>query len=145
MPATYRTRRSIPEGFRAKLVLVIDDDQDIQKLLRDVLERDQYDVALATTAEDGLELARNIKVDLLISDIFMHGQGGLWAIKSIKEQDPELKVIAMSGGWSGLSADQVIRAATKVGADHGMTKPFDLKAFKASVEQLIGPALEVRV
>jgi DNA-binding response OmpR family regulator len=143
--AINRSKRTLPRGVRGKVVLVIEDDKEIRLVVAHALQKKDYDVVLVDTAEDGINLINDIAVDLVITDIFMRGKGGLWAIQSIKQKKPELKVLSMSGGWRGLAGEDVTRAAQKVGADLGLNKPFELPELYAAVESLIGGALEIRI
>ena len=60
-----------------KSILVIDDEKDIQKLLQYNLEKEGYQVSAAKTGEEGLELARTKKPDLIILDLMLPGVDGL--------------------------------------------------------------------
>ncbi len=79
-------------------VLVIDDDPQIRKLFRKVLEEEGLVVVDAPEGREGLRLFYADKFDLVITDLFMPKIDGLTVISSIKRAAPQVKVIGVSGG-----------------------------------------------
>lgn len=114
-------------------ILLIDDELDIRDSAAAVLQREGYDVTVAKDAESGLQAVREQKFDLVICDIIMPGVDGVQAINSIRDTNPEIKIIAISGGGNiGLSSYEpeaitttaYLQAATEAGAYGVLTKPF---------------------
>ena len=114
-------------------ILLIDDELDIRDSTAAVLRREGYDVMVAKDAESGLRAVREQKFDLVICDIIMPGVDGVQAINSIRDTNPDIKIIAISGGGNiGLSSYEpeaitttaYLRAATEAGAYSVLTKPF---------------------
>ena len=86
--------------------------------------------------EDALKELDEMSVDLVITDIFMPGIGGIEGITMLKIQAPEMPVIAMSGGWDTLSPDESVNAAVKIGARGGLAKPIKPKELKSLLDKL---------
>ena len=104
-------------------VLVIDDDKFVRISIRTVLEADGYDVDEAKDAFEGMALQKAFKFDAVIVDLLMPHKDGLETIQSLKEYNPNLPILAISGGAS--SAHQsFLNAATLMGATATLEKPF---------------------
>ncbi len=126
----------------AATVLVVDDERNIRRTLRMVLEGEGYGVEEAEAAEAIDEVLASHAVDLLILDIRLPGEDGLSALKRLRERHPGLPVIMVSGHAS--IADAV--EATRLGALDFFEKPLDrdrvLIAVRNAVER---GALQERV
>ncbi len=118
-------------------VLVIDDAESHASLVSRVFKKNGYDVAVAGNAEDGLAMFANRSFDLVITDIFMKGIGGLKAIDKIREAHPDILIIAMSAGYSDMSAEAALNSAREIGADAVLPKPFPLADLMATVLRLL--------
>jgi DNA-binding NtrC family response regulator len=120
-----------------KRVLVIDDDDQIRSLLREMLELVGYVVVDAPDGKSGARLFRKQPTDLVITDIFMPEQEGLETIRELRRDYPEVKIIAISGGGAtGHLA--YLPAAEKFGALRTFSKPFDLHEMLDAVRELLG-------
>jgi len=80
----------ITNGGRAKTVLVIDDDPNSRELLARHITSEGMQVITASSGEEGLERARQLKPDVITLDMFMEGFSGLDVLGALKE-DPELR------------------------------------------------------
>lgn len=78
-----------PGGKNTHHILVIDDDEHIRDLMKRLLSREGYYVSVASSGEQGLEMARVIKPDVITLDVLMPGQDG-WSVLSQLKSDPEL-------------------------------------------------------
>jgi len=101
-------------------VLIIDDDEQIRKLLRSILDT-EYDCVTVGSAEDALSLLKVIRFELVISDINMSGMSGLDLVPYVVKESPETVVVMVSGRDNIDTAIQAMRA----GAFDYITKPFD--------------------
>ena len=101
-------------------ILIVDDQRNARLTLAMVLRRDGHGVIEAATAADALEQV-GPDVDLLITDLRLGGQDGLWLLNGVKARAPELPVIIMTGFGTIEGAVQAMRA----GACDYVTKPFD--------------------
>ena len=120
-------------------VLVVDDDQDVREMLRQMLERAGYGVSIATNGKEALTEYRAAPADLMVTDIVMPEKEGLETILDLRKDFPDVKIIAISGGGR-LGPQNYIEMASAFGAKRTFTKPLDRKEFLAAVSDLIGPA-----
>ncbi len=77
---------------------------------------------------------------LVITDIFMAGMSGLVGIEKIRELSSNIQIIAMSAGYSDMSAEDALKTGRKIGADTILSKPFPL----ADLRETVAPLLENR-
>ncbi len=82
-------------------VLVVEDEEVVRRLVRQVLEQAGYDVADAADGAEALELAASRRIDLLLTDMTMPGLSGREVAEQLRAAQPELKVIYMSGYADG--------------------------------------------
>jgi DNA-binding NtrC family response regulator len=117
-------------------ILIIDDDHHILLMVKKMLERAGYEVDLASNGEQGLELFKKIRADLVITDIIMPEKEGLETIREMKKMQSDLKIIAMSGGGK-ISADNYLETARIFGASMVLEKPFSQNTMVDAVNQLL--------
>src|SRR5512147_434563 len=101
-------------------VLVIDDEEIMRDILGTLLEREGYSVRLASSGQEGLDLARSLPFDAVIVDVMMPGIDGLQVLDELKKHDEELPVLMVTAYASMESAI----SAMKKGAFDYITKPF---------------------
>jgi two-component system response regulator PilR (NtrC family) len=101
-------------------VLVIDDEEIMRDILGTLLEREGYSVRLASSGQDGLDLAKSLPFDAVIVDVMMPGIDGLQVLDELKKHDDELPVLMITAYASMESAI----SAMKKGAFDYITKPF---------------------
>ena len=117
-----------------KIVLVIDDQQDILDFLHDLLELEGYQV-IATFKGDYLEKMRQERLpDLILLDVFLSGQDGRQIVKDLKgqEQTRMIPVILFS---AHLNVEATARAS---GADEFLAKPFNMDDLLVKVHAFLG-------
>ena len=119
-----------------KRILIIDDETNILLMLKKMLERAGYEIDLASNGEEGLRLFRKAPSDLVITDIIMPEKEGLETIREMRKMQPEMKIIAMSGGGK-ISADNYLETAKIFGASRIMEKPFTQQAMVSTVKELL--------
>ncbi len=104
-----------------KSVLIVDDSRTSRRLLRDILERDGYEIAgEALNGQEGFDMYVKLKPDIVTMDITMPGIDGLECLKLIRTHDPKAKVIMITA--AGQKEKMV--EAVKFGAAEFITKPF---------------------
>jgi DNA-binding response OmpR family regulator len=116
-------------------ILVVDDEQDLVKLIRYHLEKDGYKVITAYNGDDALFLTRKERPELIILDLMLPGIDGLEVCRKLKA-DQELAhpaIIMLTA--KGEEAD--ITMGLKLGADDYMTKPFSPKELVARVQAVL--------
>jgi DNA-binding response OmpR family regulator len=103
-------------------ILVVDGDVGVQKLLKEFLEKEGYDVKCASTGEEGLgQMDKGVAVVLLA--IMLPDVHGLEVLNRIRETSPSTPVIIVTG----LAEDTVGLESMKRGAVDFVTKPIDLR------------------
>lgn len=117
-------------------ILLIDDDDAFRGTLWQVLEREGYQVEEARDGLEGLQHYRAAPTDLIITDILMPEQEGLETIRRLREEHPEAKIIAISGGgWKGTL--DFLPLAKRFGAQHTLWKPFPRERLLDAVHALL--------
>lgn len=124
-------------------LLVVDDDDQVRRLVREMLVHAGHVVAEARDGEDALSQCQDESFDLVIMDIFMPKKEGLEAIKQLRQEFPAIKVLAMSGGVAKFQVD-VLGMAKKFGAHQTITKPFDIDTFLKTVHEVLGADVSPR-
>jgi two-component system, cell cycle response regulator DivK len=116
-------------------VLVVDDNEDNRRILRDLLRSGGYEVVEATTGEDGIATAKAGTPDLILMDIQLPGIDGYEATRRIKA-DPTLRRIPLIVVTSyALSGDDA--KALAAGADAYVAKPFSPRAMLAKIREYV--------
>jgi len=113
-------------------VLVIDDERGPRESLRMVLKYD-YDIFLADRVDSGIELLREKKPDLVIMDIRMPEKTGIEGLQEIREIDPNVSIVMLTGYGDLETAQQAIR----YGANDYLQKPFDTDDIQAVVRKYV--------
>src|SRR4029453_14213768 len=83
-------------GSRLGTILVIDDEEIMREILDTLLSREGYDVRLASSGAEGLELARATPFDAAVVDIMMPGLDGIATLDELKRVDEDLAVILIT-------------------------------------------------
>lgn len=119
------------------LILVIDDDQAIRKLLKLILEKAGHQVLLASSGEQGIILFEKSDIDLVITDILMPGLDGLGVIRELTTKADSAKILALSGGGMILTAETSLNVAQKMGAVRSLSKPFTRPDLLSIVSEML--------
>jgi DNA-binding NtrC family response regulator len=119
-------RRGAPAGSSAPTLLVVDDEQAILNVLRDVAERVGFSVVTCAGGGEALDHLREHHADIAAVDLRMPDIGGLDVLRAIREADPDCHVILMTGAATIESAVE----AVKLGAVDYLTKPLDFQRFR---------------
>ena len=127
-------------------VIIIDDEEDIRIVLKEIFVREGFDVAVASNGAEGLNLLREEGADLVITDIIMPGSDGVETAYDIRKEFPKTKIIVMSGGGNvassgyeptAITTTAYLASAAAVGADFTLTKPFDREELIKAARELI--------
>jgi two-component system alkaline phosphatase synthesis response regulator PhoP len=117
-----------------KLIYVVEDDEDIRKLLTLALETFTYDTAAFETAEDALKAVREKAPDLLLLDIMLPKMSGLEATKLLRKSGATKKLPIILLTARGSEADRV--CGLDSGADDYIVKPFSVMELGARVRSI---------
>ncbi len=101
-------------------ILVVDDEEIMREILEALLTREGYQVRLAATGAEGIELAKSVPFDTAIVDLMMPGIDGMATLQELKKADDELPILMITAFASVESAI----SAMKLGAFDYITKPF---------------------
>jgi len=119
---------------RSARILVIDDEENIRKSLRMILEYEGYEFFEAATGEDGLEMLRQtVAIDLVLLDIKMPGKDGLEVLAEIKQKSYSPEIIMISGQGTIQAAVE----ATKLGAFDFLEKPLHRERVLLSIRNAL--------
>jgi two-component system response regulator ResD len=115
-----------------KKILSIEDDEDQRKLIQETLEREGYEVHLAASGEEGVQMLDDLRPDLVLLDLMLPGMDGLAACRQIRSVTtaPIIMVTA-----KGDEVDKVI--GLELGADDYLAKPFGLRELVARVRAML--------
>ena len=112
----------------AKRIIVIDDEFQITRVLKRSLGAHRYDVRTASDGESGLDLFRDFRPDLVITDLSMPGMGGIEVCREIRKiSSVPIMVLSVRG-------EELVKVeALDAGADDYITKPFGMNELLARV------------
>ena len=116
-------------------ILVIEDEQDIQDVIRYNLEKEGFRVATSLNGEEGFEMARRISPALVVLDLMLPGIDGLEVCRRLKRDalTREIRVVILTA--KGEESDIVV--GLELGADDYLTKPFGPKELVARIRAVL--------
>ncbi len=127
-------------------ILVVDDERSIRDILAQVLGYEGYEVSTASSGGEALAAYRTRASDLVILDVKMQGIDGLDTLAQLRQQDPDVRVVMISGHATIATAVQ----AVKQGAFDFLEKPLDADRLLVTVQramehrQLVGENARLR-
>ncbi len=104
-------------------ILIIDDEPNMLSMLRRMLHQAGHQVSEAGNGTEGIDSYERDPPDLVITDIIMPKKEGIETIIALHRADPDLPIIAISGGGRSGGVD-FLSSAEKLGAHHTLSKPF---------------------
>lgn len=118
---------------RVNKVLIVDDQEGIRKLLSEACSYLGYEVELASCGEEALKMVIENKYKVVLIDMKMPAMNGLDALKKLREHDPDLRAIMMTGYGETF----VLDVALKIGIHGVILKPFDLDELRVLLAKLL--------
>lgn len=115
-------------------ILIVDDESGILDEVKGFFEEEGFLVFTAESGEEGIQILKREKPDVLILDMKLPDMSGLLVLKVSKENSPLTKVIVNTGYVDQSLIDQ----AEELGRDVFLQKPFDLGLLKEEVERVLG-------
>lgn len=103
------------------LVLIIEDEESIRKFVRINLEREGFSVLEAGSGEEGIQIARETNIDIVLLDIMLPEIDGFQVCKILREEFPKLGIIMLTAKSQDI--DKIM--GLEFGTDDYMTKPFN--------------------
>jgi DNA-binding response OmpR family regulator len=130
---TSDTVSATPVPATAGRLLVVEDDQGIQKMITDYFRHNGYEVFAASDGEAGIKMALEERPDALILDIMLPKTDGFSVCRHIRERNPSLPILILT------AKDDVVDKVLglEMGADDYMTKPFSLRELEARVKSIL--------
>jgi two-component system phosphate regulon response regulator PhoB len=116
-------------------ILVVEDEADIREVLDYNLKREGYDVVLASTAKDGLRLARERRPDLVLLDLMLPDGSGTELCKALQHDTATRGVRVLMLTAKSEEVDRVI--GFEVGADDYVVKPFSVRELLLRVNAVL--------
>ena len=123
-----------------KTILLVEDEGMVRELLREVLERDGYEVLACSLPEEGIEVSRRCggQIDLLLTDVVMPGMNGRQMANKILKELPELRVVFMSGYTEhALTHDGQVEEQFEY-----LQKPFTLQTLSRKLTRVLGEKVQ---
>ena len=117
-------------------ILIIEDDAEVRELLKTLLSRSGHTVREARDGREGIHSFRTSHADLIITDLIMPHKEGLETIIDLRQEFPDLKIIAISGG-SRDNRENYLNTAKLCGASRIFHKPFDNRELLTAVDELL--------
>lgn len=116
-----------------KSILIVDDEEIIRDFLYEVLSED-YKISMATDGDEAIEQLQAGNFDLIITDLKMPRVSGEEVVKYARDNDPDSKVIVISGYSSLYTVSQSVNS----GACAFLSKPFSIKELLQAVSRAMG-------
>jgi DNA-binding NtrC family response regulator len=117
--------------------MVVDDEASVRSALRKILERMGHDVSEAENGRVALEQYREDPCDAMLVDLYMPEVDGVEVMIRLKADDPDVKVVAVSGGgWK--SKDSALGEMTDLGAVETIAKPFTVDEVVEVMARVLG-------
>jgi DNA-binding NtrC family response regulator len=110
-------------------ILVVDDEIECTRLIRNHLSKKGYNVDATSTGEEAIFKIKTHKPDIVFLDIRLPGMDGIIVLKTIKEIDKSITVIMTSAIEDG----KIIQEAIKLGANGYLIKPFNMLKLEAMI------------
>jgi two-component system cell cycle sensor histidine kinase/response regulator CckA len=126
----------VPMAYGAGIVLLVEDEEMVREVAKEILEEIGYTVLAAATPQEAVSLCENKDtiIDLLLTDVVMPGMSGKELKKAVEVIRPGIKVLFMSGYTSNVIAH---RGVLEKGV-HFIQKPFSMKDLAQKVREAIG-------
>ncbi|HEX3730882.1 MAG TPA: response regulator [Opitutaceae bacterium] len=118
-------------------ILVIEDDEKMREALVQTLLKLGHEVAQEPNGRAGLARAAHWLPELVITDLIMPEKEGLETIVELRSGNPEIRIIAMSGGGR-LSNSDFLNIALKLGAQGTLAKPFTREELREAIGAALG-------
>jgi len=127
-----------------KRIILADDDESFRFTFARMLEDAGYEVVEAANGKEALRRFREFPAaDLVICDIIMPEMEGTETIQELLRSNPDVRIIAMSGGGR-INARDYLKLAQRMGAKQTLAKPFSSDEALVAIERLIGPGVPSR-
>ena len=135
-PVGAGSRRSGAHGQPASKVLLVDDEDSLRKVMRDLLEREGYDVTEARDGVQALDQVDRVGPDIIVLDLNLPGLDGYGVLSHLRSRPATASIPVIVLTAKG-DEDNEVRVF-ELGADDFLTKPFRARALSARLEAVLG-------
>ncbi len=118
-------------------ILVIDDDSDVRRAVRKILETEGHEVLEAGNGKEGLRLFSESRCDAVITDLYMPEKEGLETIRELRKSYPDPKILLITGAVPG-SVFDLREQAQMLGAKRALSKPFSPEELLEALAEVLG-------
>ena len=118
-----------------KRILVVDDEEDIVKLVKMYLEYHHYEVITAKDGQEGLEKVKTEKPDLIVLDLMLPKMNGYKVCGLLKKDTRYAKIPVVM--FTAKAQEKDVKLGQEVGADAYITKPFEPEVLLAKIKELL--------
>jgi CheY-like chemotaxis protein len=129
-PSEGKTKEIFRSSERKFKILVVDDNESIREMLADFLNFEGHKPVLARDGKEAFEIFCEQDFDLVITDLGMPGMSGWELSKSMKQKNPKIPLVIITGWGAQLDAEEL----KKNKVEWILSKPFNLDQFKQMVE-----------
>lgn len=133
------TKSAVMPHVKPLSIIVADDVEQIQDLLSTWLVTLGHTVSCASTGREVSALLAKQRVDLIIADVIMPDGDGLEVILELKKTQPDVRVLAISGGGKYFRASECLKLARGLGAHAVLLKPFNREQLLAAINAALLP------
>jgi len=128
-----KVREALDTGPAKPSILVADDDREIREMIRSFLESEGYTIHSAGNGRDALAILKKTKIGVVLTDLAMPERDGIEMIADIRKQYAHVKIIAMSGAFTG----GVLESAKLLGADAILVKPIEIEDLLRTLQRIL--------
>jgi CheY-like chemotaxis protein len=121
-----------------KKILVVEDEFGLQEVLRDIFLMEGYDVRVAVDGDEGYDAYLRFKPDLVFTDVVMPKMSGLELVRKIREVDPKVRVIYVSGFFGIKGVKRELEEDIAQYGSPTLAKPFKI----SNMLELVGEVLQ---
>ncbi len=122
-------------------ILIIDDDENIRKVLQTILEDEGYLVEAAETAKKGIEKSQKAFFNLALIDVRLPDMEGIELLTKLRDTKPKMRKIIVTG----YPTLQNAVSAVNKGADAYVLKPFDVEKILITIKEQLNKQKEEKV
>jgi len=120
-------------------ILIAEDNELMRSMLGSLCTSNGHEVELASDGLMAMELLKESSIDLMITDIAMPGKEGLELIREVKQDFPQIRIVAISGSPSLIGRPEMfLSVASSLGADRVFAKPLANAQLLEAVDELLG-------
>lgn len=116
-------------------ILIVDDEPMIREGLKVALDMEGHKTATAADGNEAIKMVGLSKPQLIITDIIMPESDGIEVICNVKESNPDIKILAISGGGR-ISAKDHLKIAKQLGATGILAKPFSTEELICEINKI---------